>query len=216
MHQNWSAESNRRLPKYDLFHTACWVPWLCCRSPIHHSNILVCQLGPLDNTQTASQNLFVNLSRVYRNRCTREVTFAKWSAFIWLLWIVTRLHAGNRISSLENYVQNIFLLSFYRCCGGLAILALTPIFRERGTESNICECKNQVAPPCHKTSLLLLPFHPSQECKQPRSVKNRFRILVHFSCKSSQILPQHRYLDCQDQRAVLPWIQRSNWLCSAE
>lgn len=79
MHQNLSAESNRGLPKYDPFHTACWVPWLCCRSPIHHSNILVCQQGPLDNTQTASQNLFVNLSRVYRNGCTREVPFAKWS-----------------------------------------------------------------------------------------------------------------------------------------
>lgn len=116
----------------------------------------------------------------------------------------------------ETQRDQYFFLSFYRCCGGLASLTLTPIFRERGTESNICECKNQVAPPCHKTSLLLLPFHPSQECKQPRSVKKRFRILVHFSCKSSQILPQHRYLDCQDQRAVLPWIQRSNWLCSAE
>lgn len=53
----------------------------------------------------------------------------------------------------------------------LAILPLSPIFRENRTNSNICEWRDQVLAPCYKTLPLLLPSHPCQECKQPCSVK---------------------------------------------
>lgn len=118
MHQKLTAESDGRLSKYDPFPPAFRLPCLCCPSPVHDSSVPVCQPGPLD-----SQNLTVPLSRVYRNRCTHDVTSTKHSTFNWLLWWVTWLHAGNQISSLENNLQNIrkhnevqpFLL-FYRCC----------------------------------------------------------------------------------------------------
>lgn len=124
MHQNSTAESDRRLSKCDPFHTAFRSTCLCCHLPVHDSSIPVCQPGPLDTKQTDSQNLTVTLSRVYRNRWTQsKVTFTKHSTFIWLLWWVTWLHAGNSISSLENNMQNIqeknevkTFSSFYRCC----------------------------------------------------------------------------------------------------
>lgn len=224
MHHNSSAESNRRLPKYDPFHSACWVPLLCCRSPIHHSNILVCQLGPLDNMQTASQSPFVNLSRLYGNRCTREVTRTKWSAFVWLLWTVTRLHAGTRISSLENYVQNIRKhseINIYFCHFTDAVAAW-PVSRElpfsekEGLSPTFMNARIKSPLPVTRPHSSFCLFIQARNVNSLAALKTRFRSLVHFSCKSSQILPQHRYLDCQDQRAVLPWIQRSNWLCSAE
>lgn len=83
----WLQSRTGGYPSKTLFTQLSGCHGSVCSSPVHDSSVPVCQPGPVDSQKP---------------HCNFVKSLQKHSALNGLLWWVTRLHAGNQISSLEK------------------------------------------------------------------------------------------------------------------